>query len=202
MRRGRKDAKHMEHFVMRFVEANKAATHTAPGRLAWFNFNGVISQMKTLTALALAIALSSPMAALAASDHSHHGSEAQQLQLNAGKKWGTDAPLRQAMTAVRTSVTQILPAAHAGKAKAADYDAFGKVVDQQIAYMVENCKLPADADAQLHIIVADLMAGAEAAQGKHGEAKRAAGVVQVAQASNAYGKYFDHGGWKAVKLPH
>ena len=24
----------------------------------------------------------------------------------------------------------------------------------------------------------------------------------VAQASNAYGKYFDHGGWKAVKLPH
>ena len=62
--------------------------------------------------------------------------------------------------------------------------------------------LPPEADAQLHIIVADLGAGAEAAQGKHGEGKRAAGVVQVAQASNAYGKYFSHSGWKAVKLPH
>ncbi|GAO23452.1 hypothetical protein ALISP_3272 [Alicycliphilus sp. B1] len=68
--------------------------------------------------------------------------------------------------------------------------------------MVENCKLPPEADAQLHIIVADLMAGAEAAQGKQGENKRAAGVVQVAKASNAYGRYFDHSGWKAVKLPH
>lgn len=159
--------------------------------------------MKTFTALLLATALAAPLAATAATAHDHHGSaETHQLQLNAGKKWGTDAPLRQAMTAVRASVTQILPAAHAGKAQAADYDAFGNAVNQQVAYMVENCKLPAEADAQLHIIVADLMAGAEAAQGKHGEDKRAAGVVQVAQAANAYGKYFSHSGWKAVKLPH
>ncbi|HQQ69493.1 MAG TPA: hypothetical protein PLL92_04155 [Alicycliphilus sp.] len=159
--------------------------------------------MKTLSVLLLATALSSPFAALAASDHEHHGSGAsQQLQLNAGKKWASDAPLRQAMTAVRASVTQILPAAHAGKAKAAEYDAFGNAVNQQIAYMVENCKLPADADAQLHIIIADLMAGAEAAQGKQGEAKRAEGVVQAAQAANAYGKYFQHPGWKAIQVPH
>ena len=158
--------------------------------------------MKIFTALLLSAALAAPMASIAASAHDHGSAAPQQLQLNAGKKWDTDAPLRQAMAAVHQSVTQILPAAHEGKATAANYDAFGQAIDQQIAYMVENCKLPADADAQLHIIVADLMAGAEAAQGKHGEAKRAAGVVQVAQASNAYGKYFDHGGWKAVKLPH
>ena len=145
---------------------------------------------------------------LAATTHTGHehkneqGTAAKTLQLNAGKKWDTDAPLRQAMTAVHASVTKILPAAHAGKATAADYDAFGNAVGQQVAYMVENCKLPPEADAQLHIIVADLVAGAEAAQGKHGEGKRAAGVVQVAQASNAYGKYFSHSGWKAVKLPH
>jgi len=42
----------------------------------------------------------------------------------------------------------------------------------------------------------------KAAQGKHGEGKRAAGVVQVAQASNAYGKYFSHSGWKAIPLAH
>lgn len=159
--------------------------------------------MKTFTALLLATALAAPLASMAAGAHDHHGSaEAHQLQLNAGKKWGTDAPLRKAMTSIHGSVTQILPAAHAGKATPADYDAFGNAVNQQVAYMVDNCKLPPAADEQLHIIVADLMAGAEAAQGKHGEDQRAEGVVKVAQASNAYGKYFNHGGWKAVKLPH
>lgn len=159
--------------------------------------------MKTFTTLLLSIALASPLATMAATAHDHGSSaEPQQLQLNAGKKWDTDAPLRQAMTAVHGLATQILPAAHAGKATVADYDAFGNAIHQQVAFMVDNCKLPADADAQLHIVVADLLAGAEAAQGKHGEHKRAAGVVQVAKASNAYGKYFSHSGWKAVKLPH
>ena len=159
--------------------------------------------MKSFTALLLSAALFTPLAALAANNAHDHGSTApQQLQLNAGKKWDTDAPLRQAMAAVHQSVTQILPAAHEGKATAANYDAFGQAIDQQIAYMVENCKLPADADAQLHIVVAELMAGAEAAQGKHGDNQRAAGVVRVAKAANAYGQHFSHTSWKAVALPH
>ncbi len=158
--------------------------------------------MKIFTALLLSAALAAPLASLAATAHDHGSAAPQQLQLNAGKKWDTDAPLRQAMGAVHKSVAQLLPAAHAGKATPADYDAFGNAVNQQVAYMVEHCKLPADADAQLHIVVAELMAGAEAAQGKHGEGQRAAGVVQVAKASNAYGKHFSHPGWKAVKLPH
>lgn len=159
--------------------------------------------MNTFTALLLSAALASPLAVHAAGAHDHGGNtETHQLQLNAGKKWGTDAPLRQAMASIHGSVTQILPAAHSGKAKPADYDAFGNAINQQVAYMVENCKLPPAADAQLHIIVADLMAGAEAAQGKHGEDKRAEGVVKVAQASNAYGKYFSHSGWKAIPLAH
>ena len=118
------------------------------------------------------------------------------------KRFARGRTLRQAMAAVHQSVTQILPAAHEGKATAANYDAFGQAIDQQIAYMVENCKLPADADAQLHIVVAELMAGAEAAQGKHGDNQRAAGVVRVAKAANAYGQHFSHTGWKAVALPH
>lgn len=157
--------------------------------------------MKIFTALLLSAALAAPMASIAASAHDHGSAAPQQLQLNAGQKWETDAPLRQAMAAVHQSVTHILPNAHAGKATPADYDAFGHAIDQQVAYMVENCKLPAAADDQLHIVVAELMAGAEAAQGKHGENQRAAGVVQVAKAANAYGKHFSHQGWKAVELP-
>jgi len=159
--------------------------------------------MKSPIALMLALALSSPLAVLAATDAHDHGKSApHKLELNAGKKWGTDDALRKAMSGIQTSVAQTLPAAHAGKASAADYDAFGKDVTAQVTYMVENCKLDPQADAQLHIIVADLMAGVEAAQGKHGEKKRASGVVKVAQAANAYGKHFDHAGWKAIQMPH
>lgn len=159
--------------------------------------------MKSPIALMLALALSSPLAVLAATDAHDHGKSApHKLELNAGKKWGTDDALRKAMSGIQTSVAQTLPAAHAGKASAADYDAFGKDVTAQVTYMVENCKLAPQADAQLHIIVADLMAGVEAAQGKHGEKKRASGVVKVAQAANAYGKHFDHAGWKAIQMPH
>ena len=159
--------------------------------------------MKPPIALMPPLALSPPLAVLAASDaHDHGKSTPHKLELNAGKKWGTDDALRKAMSGIQASVTQTLPAAHAGKASAADYDAFGKDVTAQVTYMVENCKLDPQAAAQLHIIVADLMAGVEAAQGKHGEKKRASGVVKVAQAANAYGKHFDHAGWKAIQMPH
>lgn len=159
--------------------------------------------MKSPLVLLLAVALSSPFAALAAADaHGHGASTPHKLELNAGKKWGTDDALRQAMSSIHKSVSQTLPAAHSGKAKVADYNAFGKDVTAQVAYIVENCKLEPAADEQLHIIVADLMSGAEAAEGKEGDKKRASGVVKVAEAANAYGKHFDHTGWKAIKVPH
>ncbi len=159
--------------------------------------------MKSPLVLLLAVALSSPLAALAATDaHDHGTTDTHKLGLNAGKKWGTDDALRQAMSAIRVSVSQTLPVAHSGKATPAEYDAFAKGVTGQVAYIVENCKLDPAADAQLHIIVADIMNGVEAAEGKHGEKERASGVVKVAEAANAYGKYFNHAGWKAVNMPH
>lgn len=159
--------------------------------------------MKSPLVLLLALALSPPLAALAASDaHDHGASAPHKLELNAGKKWGTDEPLRQAMSTIHVSVSKALPAAHSGKATAAQYDAFGKDVTAQVTYIVENCKLDPKADAQLHIIVADLMDGVETAEGKQGEKQRASGVVKVAQAANAYGKHFDHAGWRAIKMPH
>ena len=159
--------------------------------------------MKSPIALMLAVALSSPLAALAATDAHDHGKSApHKLELNAGKKWGPDDALRQAMSTIHQTVSQTLPTAHSGKAKVADYETFGKDVTAQITYIVENCKLDPKADEQLHIIVADMMSGVEAAEGKEGEKKRAAGVVKVAQAANAYGKHFDHAGWKAIKVPH
>ncbi|NMM77021.1 hypothetical protein B2J86_00880 [Acidovorax sp. SRB_14] len=160
--------------------------------------------MKSPLYLFLAAALTLPAAAGAATPagHDHASATPLTVELNAGKKWAIDAPLRKGMAAIQAAVSRTLPAAHAGKATAANYDALGATVSAQVAYIVENCKLEPKADAQLHAVIANLMGGVEAVQGKEGDSERASGVVKLAQALNTYGSHFDHAGWKALKLPH
>ncbi|WP_025917726.1 hypothetical protein [Herminiimonas sp. CN] len=160
--------------------------------------------MKSPKFLLLTIALALPLSALAAESakHEHDAATQVQLELNAGKKWSTDAPLRQAMTHIRKAVATALPAAHGGKLTPAQYDAFGNEVTAQITYIVENCKLDPQADAQLHVVVGGIMSGIDVASGKQHDQERALGVVAIAQSLNSYGKYFDHANWKSIKLPH
>jgi len=160
--------------------------------------------MKSPKLLLLAIALALPLTTLAgeAVKHEHDAAVQAKLELNAGKKWTTDAPLRQAMNNIRTTVTTALPAAHSGKLTPAQYDALGNDVSGQITYIVQNCKLDPKADAQLHIVVGDIMNGIDTATGKQHDQERALGVVKIAQSLNSYGKYFDHAGWKAIDLAH
>lgn len=152
----------------------------------------------------VAVALAFPLATLAAeSAHDGHASHGQQrIELNAGKKWTTDDALRKGMSSIRSAIVDVLPAAHAGKASNADYEALGKSLGSQVAYIVEHCKLDPKADEQLHVIVADIVDGIDTVDGKQHDKKRASGVVKIAQALNAYGKYFEHSGWKPIKLPH
>jgi len=157
----------------------------------------------------LLLSLSAAMLALPlmvqAADHSHHdhgASAPQSIQLNAGKKWATDDALRRGMGSIRTLAEKALPAAHAGKLTPAGYDALANDVNAQIAFVVENCKLDPKADAQLHIVIGDLTNGVEAMQGKQPGQDRAMGVVEISRTLNTYGKYFNHPGWKAIKLPH
>jgi hypothetical protein len=67
-----------------------------------------------------------------------------------------------------------------------------------VAGIVQNCKLEPEADAQLHIVIAELMAGAEAMEGKVKGETRRAGAERVAKALNAYGEHFEHPGWKRL----
>lgn len=104
--------------------------------------------------------------------------------------------------AIHTIAAGALPAAHAGKLPPARYNALANDVNAQIGYIVENCKLDPKADAQLHIIVGDLADGVETMQGKRPGQGRAQGVVKISQTLNTYGKYFNHAGWRTIKLPH
>ena len=161
------------------------------------------SSQRLLLALALALPMSLAGNAFAAETPVHeHGSAEQSLELNAGQKWATDAPLRQAMSIIHASVTTTLAAVHDGKMTDAQYDDFANGVNDQFTYIVENCKLEPQADAQLHIVLGNMMAGIEIARGKEQGQERELGIVKIARTMNAYGKHFDQAGWKNFELAH
>jgi len=152
-----------------------------------------------LTAIVLALSSNSHAAGSSEAPHHHHGStESTKLQLNAGKKWATDEPLRQAMNDINQAMTKALPAIHKDQFGNAEYQALATTVSEKVAYAVEHCKLEPKADAMLHVVIADLMAGAENMAGK-GAHSRHDGAVQVLEALKSYGRYFQHTGWKAAK---
>ena len=158
--------------------------------------------MKTLTTLlatgafALSAAALSP-AILAATEHQHgHGEAPAKLQLDHGKKWKTDEPLRRGMTSIRDAVHGAPAPLHKGTAKPEAYAEVAGRIEADVGRIVKECKLPPDADAHLHIVVAEVIAGADAMKAaRDGKAGRA-GLVKVDGALKSYGKYFDHPGWK------
>lgn len=151
---------------------------------------------KSILALAVALAFGAP--AIAAETHGHAAGGEAQLTLNHGQKWQTDAPLRQGMNNIRGAIAKDVKAIHTGKATPKQYEALAQKVTTEVAGIVQNCKLEPAADAQLHILIAELMAGAEAMEGKTQSETRQAGAERVAKALNAYGEHFDHAGWKRL----
>ena len=134
-------------------------------------------------------------------DHSHETAGPAQLTLNNGQKWAADNNLRQGMTRIRDALTAELPAIEAGKATAEQYRALAQKTNDQIAFMFQNCKLDREADAMLHLILADIIAGADAMKGQGGSEARE-GAEKIAHALDNYGAYFDHPGWYGVKSAH
>lgn len=154
-------------------------------------------------ALVLAlVAISAAPAALTAhpafAQHQHEEAGGPHtLQLDHGRKWATDAPLRQAMTAIRDAIAAQHEGIHADTADAAQYQALAAKIDEQIAYMVANCKLKPEADAQLHVILSDIIAGSDLMKGGD-KAQARKGAIKVVGALQKYPKYFRHPGWRAV----
>ena len=148
--------------------------------------------------VALVLAAASNIQA-AESHHHHHGAaEPAKLQLNAGKKWATDEHLRLAMSEINQAVAKALPAIHKNQFGDSDYQALAATVSAKVGYAVEHCKLDAKADAMLHLVIADLMAGAESMEGKTTNSRHD-GAVLVLKALTSYGKYFQHPGWKVAQ---
>ena len=148
--------------------------------------------------VALALAASSNLHAAGGADTHHHGHESREphkLQLDAGKKWASDEALRQAMSDINQAMAEALPEIHKNKFSKEQYQSLATTVSQKVAYAVEHCKLEPKADAMLHIVIADLMAGADKMEGKTASSRHD-GAAQVLESLKAYGRYFQHPDWK------
>ena len=137
--------------------------------------------VRTLAVAVVALTcLAAPAPASALQDHgAHHGGE---LTLNQGVRWSTDAPLRQAMAALRADVARPDAADLPGR------------IDAQVQYMIDNCELPPEADAQLHLVIERLVDAADLMRAGHAAEGRARAVAAL----NAYGAHFDHPGWSPI----
>ena len=148
---------------------------------------------QSLVAAALAaILVVAPAPFALAQTHAHgHGDAKAALVLDHGKRWPTDAPLRLHMSALRATMAGSLERIEAGTLAQSEYAKIGATVEQKVGSIVNDCKLPPEADAQLHLIVAELIAGADVMQGKAPGAP-ATGAHTVATALNNYAQHFDH----------
>ena len=77
-----------------------------------------------------------------------------------------------------------------------EYVVLARIVTAEVNGIVHDCKLEPAADRQLHILLIDVLAGAEAMEGKAKGESPGAGAERVAKALNAYGEHFDHAGWE------
>ena len=154
-----------------------------------------------VAAAAMAAALSLPALAQTAA-HDHSAATPHKLALNQGRKWATDEPLRAGMGRIRGLVEPQLGAAHAGKLTPAQYRELATQVETEVGGVVANCKLEPEADAMLHLVIADLAEGADTMAGKNVKVRPVLGLVKVAQAVNQYGSHFDHPGFKPIPGVH
>jgi len=130
----------------------------------------------------------------ATADHAAHmsgGAAIDQLALDAGSKWATDAPLRAGMAGIHEAFEAEHAAIDAGSMDDARYEALAARIDTHVQDIVRNCKLPPAADANLHYIIADLARGAQEMRGGDPDRTRLEGAVLVHGALDAYGRFFD-----------
>lgn len=120
-----------------------------------------------------------------APDDHHHGAGGDQLQLNDGQKWEADAPLRLGMERIRALVRAAKEDSSAG-----EMQALAEGIREHVDFLITNCKLAPKADATLHVVIADLLKGADLVT--KGDVHRGISVMRAALGT--YSKYFDDAG--------
>jgi len=159
------------------------------------------SRSVTLAILALCLgAVSDGSAQTNGHDHSsHHTAGAAHPKLNNGTKWATDAALRQGMVRIRDALSAETETIANGRMSAQQYQVLAQEVNDQVSFMVQNCKLDEEADAVLHLILIELGAAADAISTSGDVHSKHLGAERMSRALEDYATYFDHPGWHGAK---
>ena len=146
--------------------------------------------MSGLIAFGLALA---PTGVLAADPHAHAAKV--EIRLDNGRKWPTDAALRQGMGEIRVAIAGALPRIHRNELPRGEFERLAAKVQAQVDYVTANCQLPEEADHQLHLVLEQILDGIAAMKADTGQTQ---GAVQIVQALEQYGTHFDHAGWQPL----
>jgi hypothetical protein len=143
--------------------------------------------------------VASPAIAQQQHEHEHESGAAAvaRIKLDAGRKWVTDASLRDGMADIRAAFDADHPAIHAGQQTDAQYAVLAGRIESQVNSIVANCRLPPEADANLHYLIADLSQGVGLMRGQDPARTRHEGAALVHGALRAYGEFFDDPAWSA-----
>jgi len=152
---------------------------------------------------ALLLSFGAGLPAQASGAHVHGDSAAHEslqgpvLRLDGGRQWATDEALRGHMEGIRDELARRRDAIAAGRLERDDARALGLAIERRVAGILTDCRLEPQADANLHLIVADLVAAADVLQGK---SKRPVerGAHQAVRAAQMYATYLAHPGWTPV----
>ncbi len=135
----------------------------------------------------------------AEAEHTHHHEEKKQgaivPQLNHGKLWATDSSLRQGMERVRDAALLAYKASINGAPNKEAAAALASSIDDALAFMFEHCRLEPGADANLHILLEQLMRASDSLK-KNPDSTE--GLLEVFEVLKVYPHYFEHTGWKPV----
>lgn len=127
-----------------------------------------------------------------AEGHSHGTPDVAALSLDNGKRWATDVHLRAGMQRIQDAARPVLAAHATRKVSPSDAKALSGLIQENVNYLIQNCKLEPKADAALHVLITDLLRGGSllAADPSSDE-----GASLIAQALRQYPVFFDHPGW-------
>lgn len=149
-----------------------------------------------MTFLATAILLAQPTGPWAQDEtHEHAAPHAEAgLDLKAPEqgKWASDESLRQGMSELRAAFEPQHAAYRDGEFDAEQAGELADAIETQVNFMFANCRLPADADAELHKLLAAALGAARSLREADDPHE---GLHQLHRVLQAYPEYFDHPGW-------
>lgn len=117
------------------------------------------------------------------------------LTLNNGELWPTDAHVRAGMTSIQRDIGESLPSIHSGSMTDKQYFILAKKIHRYVDDILQNCKLPPEADAQLHIVLSGVIKGALTMES---QTAQASGAAMIVHALDQYARHFEHPNWKAL----